>query len=257
MEEAEALGTKVGILIGGNFKCMGSTQHLKSKFGKGYEISIKNNTPNLAQLQHLALGKNLKAIVEKCNINQILSEIQQSQFIEQINEGKFASSIYFQLNSKKSNQVELAALVECIFNFYTQQRIEQFLAQNFKGFQILEGLNNYIKVRVECEQNLGYLFGIMNRYQNELNICSYTISQTTLEQIFHDIANQEINKKVENNNLNSINIERISNNEIQISSISKQINIQEQNIQYPLLNNQFQPIQINHVQIHQFKQQKK
>ncbi|EAS03349.2 ABC transporter family protein (macronuclear) [Tetrahymena thermophila SB210] len=213
MEEAEALGTKVGIVIGGNFKCMGSIQHLKNKFGKGYEISIKTNTPNVVQLEHLAKEMNLNTIIKKQNICQILNQIQQDQFIEQINEGKFASSIYFQLESKKSNQIELAALVESIYNFNIQQRIEQFLALNFNRYETLEGLNNYIKVRVECEKNLGYLFGLMNRYQNELDICSYTISQTTLEQIFHDIANQEIKKKVQENHLNSINNEknRISN----------------------------------------------
>jgi ATP-binding cassette subfamily A (ABC1) protein 3 len=41
MEEAEALATKVGIMVEGNFKCFGTVQHLKQKFGKGYEIEFK------------------------------------------------------------------------------------------------------------------------------------------------------------------------------------------------------------------------
>ena len=42
MEEAEALCTKLGIMVrGGVFRCMGSSQHIKSKFGIGYEIEIK------------------------------------------------------------------------------------------------------------------------------------------------------------------------------------------------------------------------
>jgi len=42
MEEAEALSTKMGILVkGGIFKCFGSVQHIKNKFGTGYEIEIK------------------------------------------------------------------------------------------------------------------------------------------------------------------------------------------------------------------------
>ena len=42
MEEAEAISTKMGIMIkGGTFKCMGSAQHLKNKFGTGYEIEVK------------------------------------------------------------------------------------------------------------------------------------------------------------------------------------------------------------------------
>lgn len=38
MEEAEALSTRLGIMVSGNFKCIGTPQHIKSKFGKGFEI---------------------------------------------------------------------------------------------------------------------------------------------------------------------------------------------------------------------------
>lgn len=42
MEEAEALSTKMGIMVtGGVFKCFGSAQHIKNKFGTGYEIEVK------------------------------------------------------------------------------------------------------------------------------------------------------------------------------------------------------------------------
>lgn len=47
MEEAEALCTKMGIMVkGGIFKCFGSAQHIKSKFGTGYVIEIKIKTLN-------------------------------------------------------------------------------------------------------------------------------------------------------------------------------------------------------------------
>lgn len=42
MEEAEALSTKMGIMAkGGNFVCLGSAQHIKSKFSTGYTIELK------------------------------------------------------------------------------------------------------------------------------------------------------------------------------------------------------------------------
>ena len=42
MEEAEALSTKMAIMMkGGIFKCFGTSTHLKSKYGTGYEIEIK------------------------------------------------------------------------------------------------------------------------------------------------------------------------------------------------------------------------
>jgi ATP-binding cassette subfamily A (ABC1) protein 3 len=41
MEECEALCTRLAIMVGGEFKCLGSTQHLKNKFSKGFILSIK------------------------------------------------------------------------------------------------------------------------------------------------------------------------------------------------------------------------
>ena len=44
MEESEALSTKLGIMVNGQFKCFGSVQHLKNKFGKGYTLILKCKT---------------------------------------------------------------------------------------------------------------------------------------------------------------------------------------------------------------------
>lgn len=45
MDEAEALSTKMGIMVkGGIFKCFGSSQHIKNKFGTGYVLEIKVRT---------------------------------------------------------------------------------------------------------------------------------------------------------------------------------------------------------------------
>lgn len=41
MEECEALCTRLAIMVNGEFKCLGSTQHLKNKFSKGYVLNIK------------------------------------------------------------------------------------------------------------------------------------------------------------------------------------------------------------------------
>ena len=42
MEEAEALSTKMGIMVqGGIFMCFGSPDHIKDKFGGGYEIEVR------------------------------------------------------------------------------------------------------------------------------------------------------------------------------------------------------------------------
>ncbi|XP_043933156.1 cholesterol transporter ABCA5-like [Protopterus annectens] len=41
MEEAEAVCDRVAIVVSGKLRCIGSIQHLKSKYGKGYVLEIK------------------------------------------------------------------------------------------------------------------------------------------------------------------------------------------------------------------------
>jgi energy-coupling factor transporter ATP-binding protein EcfA2 len=45
MEECEALCTRVGIMVGGRLRCLGSLQHLKSRHGQGYSAQLKLAPP--------------------------------------------------------------------------------------------------------------------------------------------------------------------------------------------------------------------
>lgn len=41
MEECEALCTRLAIMAQGQLRCLGSPQHLKSRFGSGYALQAK------------------------------------------------------------------------------------------------------------------------------------------------------------------------------------------------------------------------
>ena len=53
MEECEALCTRLAIMVNGKFKCLGSTQHIKNRFGDGYivVIRIKGSLPDMQPIQ--------------------------------------------------------------------------------------------------------------------------------------------------------------------------------------------------------------
>ncbi|XP_058851719.1 phospholipid-transporting ATPase ABCA3-like isoform X1 [Acipenser ruthenus] len=53
MEECEALCTRLAIMVNGQFKCLGSPQHLKSKFGSGYTLLVKMRVEEEQDLQRL------------------------------------------------------------------------------------------------------------------------------------------------------------------------------------------------------------
>uniref|UniRef100_UPI00398ECFE0 phospholipid-transporting ATPase ABCA1-like isoform X2 n=1 Tax=Pristiophorus japonicus TaxID=55135 RepID=UPI00398ECFE0 len=53
MEECEALCTRMAIMVNGRFRCLGSVQHLKSRFGDGYTIILRmdSSTPDLPPVE--------------------------------------------------------------------------------------------------------------------------------------------------------------------------------------------------------------
>lgn len=45
MEECEALCSRLGIMVGGRFRCLGGLQHLKSRFSEGYTLDFRTTGP--------------------------------------------------------------------------------------------------------------------------------------------------------------------------------------------------------------------
>ncbi|TKS89342.1 ATP-binding cassette sub-family A member 5 [Collichthys lucidus] len=54
MEEAEAVCDRVAIMVSGQLRCIGSIQHLKGKYGRGYSLEVKLRE-ELTGLQQVAL----------------------------------------------------------------------------------------------------------------------------------------------------------------------------------------------------------
>lgn len=64
MEEAEFLCTKMGIMItGGIFKCIGAPQHIKDKFGTGFEVEIKIAVPDEETLDQIVADELSECLV--------------------------------------------------------------------------------------------------------------------------------------------------------------------------------------------------
>lgn len=54
MEECEAVCDRLGIMVGGRLRCIGTSQHLKEVFGGGYSVEVRHIYP-IIQHQRLAL----------------------------------------------------------------------------------------------------------------------------------------------------------------------------------------------------------
>ena len=99
MEEAEALSTRISIMVNGTLKCLGSVQHIKNKFGKGYEIEIKTALPDAAQINGIlnAIQKNRGERIFANNIKMVLDQLGKGHFYENFQNGKSASNLAIEL----------------------------------------------------------------------------------------------------------------------------------------------------------------
>uniref|UniRef100_A0A7N9AWN9 P-type phospholipid transporter n=1 Tax=Mastacembelus armatus TaxID=205130 RepID=A0A7N9AWN9_9TELE len=63
MEECEALCTRLAIMVNGTFKCLGTIQHLKYKFGDGYVVTMKIKAPKVGLSPEL---EPVESFMESC-----------------------------------------------------------------------------------------------------------------------------------------------------------------------------------------------
>ncbi|XP_069124776.1 phospholipid-transporting ATPase ABCA3-like [Argopecten irradians] len=126
MEECEALCTRLAIMVNGQFKCLGSTQHLKHRFGEGYTL--------LARVGYTSEG-------------------------------------------------ELAPV----------RPLMSYIEQNFPGYELKDihqgSLHYHINNR---ELSWADIFERMEAAKVSYNIEDYSVSQTTLEQVFINFARSQL-----------------------------------------------------------------
>ena len=83
MEEAEALCTKVGIMVGGRLRCFGTIQDLKSKFGHGYTLNSKFLEPTDEEVEEIRQQLHLEhEAVNRREVKEILSVLETPDLVE-------------------------------------------------------------------------------------------------------------------------------------------------------------------------------
>lgn len=190
MEEAEALSTKMGIMIrGGVFRCFGSSQHIKNKFATGFELEIKIKKTTQEKLNELKTSLRLDGeLGSKINLQTTKTILENSDIeslvVDQIRREGVGSHLIIEAELNEG-EVRTSALMQFI---YTQSNGFQFiktLARFFDQVELLEQCGDFFKIRIPREdKTMGFLFGLIERYKDDMNIQEYSVAQTSLEQIF-------------------------------------------------------------------------
>lgn len=193
MEEAEALCTKMAIMVGGNFKCIGSPQELRGIFGKGYEIQINVKQPTEEDIIQLLGSFNLdsrRSFFRQDLIN-FFNAVQLPEMVKEINPNGWASEFDRELSF--GNSIQAASVAHFVIIEKRGRDVAYELAKVFGDVKVPEHYNNYFKFRVEKRdesQTIGLLFTMIQDMCNYFPISDYSASQTTLSQIFHTFVQQ-------------------------------------------------------------------
>ncbi|GBN21313.1 hypothetical protein AVEN_108175-1 [Araneus ventricosus] len=70
MEESEALCNRLAIMVNGRFRCLGSIQQLKTKYGEGYTLIIKMKREDQDNAQSIgAIKAHIESSLQGANLN--------------------------------------------------------------------------------------------------------------------------------------------------------------------------------------------
>jgi len=209
MEECEALCTRTGIMVGGRLRCLGSNQHLKSRFGNGLQMEVKLTIPGeevvgqLAQQCSKIFPKSMNSVVAllgetvtNANVNAVFAELGDETRLGWINaENDAGWTIYHGLS--QNSGVSLKTLCEWWLAEDSAIRWNHFIMKCFPGAELLERqYGGHFRYTLPIgDRKLGDVFGLIEKFKSDLNVQEYSVSQTSLEQIFNSFAGQQEEEK--------------------------------------------------------------
>ena len=161
MEEAEALSTKMGIMVDGQFKCFGSSQNIKNKYGTGYEIELKIRTLTETETKEkLKQNGFTEAKLTRKQCEDLLVNQDNGDLIEELKESGMGSD--FARTFKAGLNVDACEFFRWQFAEGQGGRAIEHLEGMFKSLKVLEHYGNSYKLKVSRDNySIGYLFGMM------------------------------------------------------------------------------------------------
>jgi len=193
MDEAESLCNTMAIMVGGRFKCYGTATHIKNKYSSGYEFLLKVKFPTSSetdQIINFMRAFIIDGYISDLNLNLALQAATVPELFENIAEHE--SGAYLHEELKENKKVEAKSLAEWIILEKIGLNIHEWLEKEFRRISLIEHYGSYYKFKLEKrdEVSIGALFGKIEDVKVQLKIEEYSLSQTTLEQIFNMFATE-------------------------------------------------------------------
>jgi ATP-binding cassette subfamily A (ABC1) protein 3 len=196
MDEAETLCKRMGIMVNGEFVCLGRAHEIKDKYGYGYELNVRIKPMSEKLEDELFIKKyNLdnRIKVDMSNIANILEQIHKKNYLDEIRQGRLGEKLIRDI--EKSNGISINALLNWVFFVQNAIKLVQYGIDNFSKIIVEENMDNNFLFKMKKKQDdnksIGYLFGLFEIHKEECYVTEYSIQQTSLEQIFNKFAENQ------------------------------------------------------------------
>ncbi|KAF1321194.1 Abc transporter a family member 1, partial [Globisporangium splendens] len=197
MEESEALCSRVGIMVGGRMRCLGSVQHLKTRFGDGLVLDVKLATLTPEELhemvdQHFGGGDTYLTpadLKEKCR------SFGNAKLAERV-VASHPTGYNLAAAMERDGFVRAEAFCSWCVEETRFDVLNDFLKKSFgaDGVVVMERQNDFCRLKLRGSNDqlkLSKVFALVESVKTTMHVREYSVSQTTLEQIFNQFASQQ------------------------------------------------------------------
>ncbi len=203
MDEAETLCKRMGIMVNGEFVCLGTANQIKEKYGYGYEADVRIKPMTQDQQKEMMNNCNIEnEKVDIKNIKEILVRLGKENFFDELKEGRLGERLIKNINI--NGEVSIGAVLNWVF--FVENALKFIIRgkEYFNKIVLSEHIENNFLFKLEKgkeQKSIGFFFGLFEEGKDECHITEYSIQQTSLEQIFNAFAaNQgKTDKQIDNN----------------------------------------------------------
>ncbi|XP_049879366.1 cholesterol transporter ABCA5-like isoform X2 [Pectinophora gossypiella] len=201
MEEADALCSRVGIMVKGGLRCVGSTQHLKNLYGAGYTLEMKigqgnqkttmdpesmspsplrstENSPSLGEADEGGSGRGSVSAEAEAEVE--VEAVDVSIHTPLVAGTPPPPRMQHHRNESCGGGANAEAAIALVGQLFPSAVLEE----NFSERLVFSVPQSSVSSLARCFQQI-------EDAKEKLNIVEYSFSQTTLEQVFLKFAQSE------------------------------------------------------------------
>jgi ATP-binding cassette, subfamily A (ABC1), member 3 len=204
MAECEALCPRIGIMAAGRLRCIGSAQHLKTRFGQGFQVEMKLQG---VEPDHDDYKSALIEIAQNVGVvsTDVEADDSHSDVFLNLDQTRIAleklsgdSSLSSKISSEdptgyvvyRNASSPVGTLLQEVASFATAElrmlKLEKFFEENFTACSLRERLDNKARYEVGSQgTRISSIFAKIEANKEDLRCADYGVSQTSLEQVFN------------------------------------------------------------------------